>query len=65
MRTRIGRMFFRYKRHRLSTWAALGMLLFGVATLALWIFNMPLFLQFVGYAATIYYIIDIEAGYAE
>ena len=65
MRTRIGRMFFRYKRHRLSTWSALGMLLFGVATLALWIFNMLLFLQFVGYAATIYYIIDIEAGYAE
>lgn len=65
MKTRIDRMFFRYKRHRLSNWSALEMLLFGVATLMLWIFNMPLFLQFVGYAATVYYIANIETGYVE
>lgn len=65
MRNRVARMIFHYKRHKLSVWSSFGLLAVGIATLTLWLFNMPLFLQFVGYAASVCYILDIEAGFME
>lgn len=65
MKNRVARIIFHYKRHRLSVWSSFGLLALGIATLTLWLFNIPLFLQFVGYAASVYYILDIEAGFME
>lgn len=65
MRHRISKLIFRYKKHRLSVWSSVGLLIFGVTVLVLWLFNIPLFLQFVGYVATVYYVVDVEAGLAE
>ena len=65
MKNRITKMFFHQNKHRLSVWSSLGLFFLGMSLFLLCLFNIPLFLQLVGYAVTVYYLLDIEAGYEE